>query len=129
MCTVLFQVNVKGTLVSPKWSWSIAPFLLLKRKKPHLLVTEIGSLILIWKNSSNICDEHELSSSTSTNNNLDSREKLTDSLLIPNMESFLPFIHDGFVSLNSDFSTSVSVKILRDTGSAHTFIVENTLIL
>ena len=87
--------------MTPKWSWSIAPLLLLKRKKPHLLMTPIGRWNLIWKIVPIFFHERELSHTTSTNNKLHSREEL-DPLLDPNMELFLPFIHDGFVSLNSD---------------------------
>ena len=76
---------------------------------------------IILENSSNISQESELSSTTSTENKLVSREEFIDPLSDPNMESFLPFIHDRIVSLNSDFSSSVPVKILRDTGSAQTF--------
>ena len=43
------------------------------------------------------------------------------------MELFVPFIHDGFLSVNSYLSSSVPVKILMGTGVAQTFIVENTL--
>ena len=43
------------------------------------------------------------------------------------MELFEPFIHDGFVSLSSDFSDSTPIRILRDTGSAQTLMLSNTL--
>ena len=34
------------------------------------------------------------------------------------MEIFEPFIHNGFVSLKSDFYNATPIKILRDTGSS-----------
>ena len=82
--------------------------------------------------SSNVCEEENPSDLTSNDDSgkipdhFDSQEEF-DTLHDPQMEVFLPFIHNGSVSLNSDLSNSVSVKILRDTGSAQTFISENTL--
>lgn len=43
------------------------------------------------------------------------------------MEIFEPFIHDGFISLNSDLSKATLVKILRDTGSSQSLILAQTL--
>ena len=40
---------------------------------------------------------------------------------------FEPFIREGSVSLSSDFSDAVSVKILRDTGASQTLLLANTL--
>ena len=36
----------------------------------------------------------------------------------PIMETFGPFIHDGFVSLTSDLSNASPIRILRDTGAS-----------
>lgn len=43
------------------------------------------------------------------------------------MNVFEPFIHGGSVSLSSDLSDAVSVKILRDTGASQTLLLANTL--
>ena len=38
-----------------------------------------------------------------------------------------PFLSDGFVSLNSDYAQSTSIKFLRDTGASQSFILVATL--
>ena len=43
------------------------------------------------------------------------------------MQSFEPFIHNGFVSLSSDLCNSNPVKILRDTGASQSLLLANTL--
>ena len=43
------------------------------------------------------------------------------------METFEPFIHDGFVSLTSDLSSASSIRILRDTGASQSLLLEDTL--
>ena len=43
------------------------------------------------------------------------------------MQSFEPFIHNGFVSLSSDLTNSNLVKILRDTGASQSLLLANTL--
>ena len=43
------------------------------------------------------------------------------------MQSFEPFIHNGFVSLSRDFTNSNPVKILRDTGASQSLLLANTL--
>ena len=43
------------------------------------------------------------------------------------METFEPFIHDGFVSLKSDLSDATPIKILRDTGSSQSLLLTGTL--
>ena len=43
------------------------------------------------------------------------------------MQSFEPFIHNGFVSLSSDLTISNPVKILRDTGASQSLLFANTL--
>ena len=43
------------------------------------------------------------------------------------MQSFEPFIHNGFVSLSSDLTNSNPVKILRDTGASQSLLLANTL--
>ena len=43
------------------------------------------------------------------------------------MQSFEPFIHNGFVSLSSDLTNSNPVKILQDTGASQSFLLANTL--
>ena len=43
------------------------------------------------------------------------------------MQSFEPFIHNGFVSLSSEFTNSNPVKILRDTGASQSLLLANTL--
>ena len=43
------------------------------------------------------------------------------------MEMFEPFIQDGFVSLSDDFSEAKPIRILRDTGSAQSILLESTL--
>ena len=43
------------------------------------------------------------------------------------MEIFEPFIHDGFVSLKSDFNNATPIKILRDTGSSQSLLLTDTL--
>ena len=45
----------------------------------------------------------------------------------PIMETFEPFIHDGFVSLTSDLSTATEVKILRDTGASQSLLLADIL--
>ena len=39
------------------------------------------------------------------------------------MDMFLPFIHDGLVSLSRDMSHSVPIKILRDTGASQSLLL------
>ena len=41
--------------------------------------------------------------------------------------NFEPFIHDGFVSLSSDFDNATPIKILRDTGASHSLLLVDTL--
>ena len=43
------------------------------------------------------------------------------------IQSFEPFIHNGFVSLSSDLTNSNLVKILRDTGASQSLLWANTL--
>ena len=43
------------------------------------------------------------------------------------MQSFEPFIHNGFVSLSSDLTNSNLVKILRDTGASQSLLLANSL--
>ena len=43
------------------------------------------------------------------------------------METFEPFIHDGFVSLTSDLSNATAVKILRDTGASQSLLLADAL--
>ena len=43
------------------------------------------------------------------------------------MESFQPFMHDGFVSLSGDFVKSTPIKVLRDTGSSQSLMLSDTL--
>ncbi|XP_070560943.1 uncharacterized protein [Ptychodera flava] len=43
------------------------------------------------------------------------------------MGIFEPFIHDGFISLSSDFSSATPVKILRDTGASQSLLLADTL--
>ena len=43
------------------------------------------------------------------------------------MEMFEPFIQNGFVSLSDDFSEAKSIRILRDTGSAQSILLQSTL--
>ena len=43
------------------------------------------------------------------------------------MEIYEPFLSDGFVSLNSDFSQSTPITILRDTGASQSLILADTL--
>ena len=43
------------------------------------------------------------------------------------MQSFEPFIHNGFVSLSSDLTNSNPVKILRDRGASQSLLLANTL--
>ena len=45
------------------------------------------------------------------------------------MEMFEPFIQNGFVSLSDDFSEAKPIRILRDTGSAQSILLESTLSL
>ena len=45
----------------------------------------------------------------------------------PIMETFEPFIHDGFVSLTSDLSNPIAVKILRDTGASQSLLLADAL--
>ena len=45
----------------------------------------------------------------------------------PIMETFEPFIHDGFVSLTSDLSNATAVKILRDTGASQSVLLADAL--
>ena len=43
------------------------------------------------------------------------------------MEMFEPFIQNGFVLLSDDFSEAKPIRILRDTGSAQSMLLESTL--
>ena len=43
------------------------------------------------------------------------------------MEMFEPFIQNGFVSLSDDFSGAKPIRILRDTGSAQSILLQSTL--
>ena len=43
------------------------------------------------------------------------------------MEMFEPFIQNGFVSLLDDYSEAKPIRILRDTGSAQSILLESTL--
>ena len=43
------------------------------------------------------------------------------------MEMFEPFIQNGFVSLSDDYSKAKPIRILRDTGSAQSILLESTL--
>ena len=43
------------------------------------------------------------------------------------METFEPFIHDGFVSLTSDLSNATAVNILRDTGASQSLLLADAL--
>ena len=43
------------------------------------------------------------------------------------MEMFEPFIQNGFVSLSDDFSEGKPIRILRDTGSAQSILLQSTL--
>ena len=43
------------------------------------------------------------------------------------MEMFEPFIQNGFVSLSDDFSEAKAIRILRDTGSAQSILLQSTL--
>ena len=44
------------------------------------------------------------------------------------MDIFQPFIHDGSVSLSSDMSDSIPIKILRDTGVLQSLLLSDTLV-
>ena len=44
------------------------------------------------------------------------------------METYEPFLSDGFVSLNSDFAQSTPITILRDTGASQSLILADTLL-
>ena len=43
------------------------------------------------------------------------------------MEMFEPFIQNSFVSLSDDFSEAKPIRILRDTGSAQSILLQSTL--
>ena len=43
------------------------------------------------------------------------------------MEMFEPFIQNGFVSLSDDFSEAKPIRIIRDTGSAQSILLQSTL--
>ena len=43
------------------------------------------------------------------------------------MEIYEAFISDGSMSLNSDFTQSTPIKILRDTGASQSLILADTL--
>ena len=43
------------------------------------------------------------------------------------MEMFEPFIQTGFVSLSDDFSEAKPIRVLRDTGSAQSILLQSTL--
>ena len=43
------------------------------------------------------------------------------------LEMFEPFMQNGFVSLSDDFSEAKPIRILRDTGSAQSILLESTL--
>ena len=44
------------------------------------------------------------------------------------MDIFLPFIHNGPVSLSRDMSDSIPVKILRNTGVLQSLVLSDTLV-
>ena len=48
-------------------------------------------------------------------------------LTLFNMQSFEPFIHNGFVSLSSDLTNSNPVKILRDICASQSLLLANSL--
>ena len=56
-------------------------------------------------------------------NPVQAKEPETDSV----METYEPFLSDGFVSLNSDFAQSTPITILRDTGASQSLILADTL--
>ena len=43
------------------------------------------------------------------------------------IETYEPFLSDGFVSLNSDFAQSIPIKILRDIDASQSLILADTL--
>ena len=57
----------------------------------------------------------------------DSSKVCVESPSDPIMEIFEPFVHDGFVSLESDLNNATPVKILRDTGCSQSLLLADTL--
>ena len=43
------------------------------------------------------------------------------------MDTFRPFIHDGSVSLSSDMSDYIQIKLLRDSGASQPSLLSDTL--
>ena len=56
-------------------------------------------------------------------NPVQAKEPETDSV----MEIYVPFLSDGFVSLNSDFAQSTPITILRDIGASQSLILADNL--
>ena len=89
----------------------------LKRKKENQEGPKpTGLTSLRLKPQPSIQDENPISAKTSE----------TDSVM-EIYELFLPFLSDGFVSLNSDSAHSTPIKILRDTGASQSLILADTL--
>ena len=68
-----------------------------------------------------------ISTHNSTPNTVTAVKDVEKHLVEFSMESFKPFIHDGSISLSSDFSNSTPIKILRDTGASQSLLLLNTL--
>ena len=68
-----------------------------------------------------------ISTHNSTPNTVTAVKDVEKHLIEFSMESFKPFIHDGSISLSSDFSNSTPIKILRDTGASQSLLLLNTL--
>ncbi|KAG1664755.1 hypothetical protein GQR58_019691 [Nymphon striatum] len=114
-------------------SFSSKPFSTLKgiitcnycKKKGHLM-SECFSLKRKQEK-----EEHKPAGFTSSWSNPTShidknaKDKLSQSDHI--MKTFQPFISDGFISLSSDFSEAIPIKILRDTGASQSLILASTL--
>ena len=105
----------------------ISDCLKLKRKreeqsgsKPTGFITSSKSTSKI---SNNVYDTFSEVKSLSSPRNEAQVNSSNDSI----MEIFEPFIHDGFISLSSDFSHATPVKILRDTGASQSLLLASTL--
>ena len=100
----------------------------LKRKQPAQNEAAPTGFITFKPTIPQRCDSlgdtaHEVKSfsdSSVINKNLNSPSK-------PVMETFEPFIHNGFVSLTSDLSNATPSRILRDTGASKSLLLASTL--
>jgi hypothetical protein len=77
--------------------------------------------------SSRCADDVHLTTTVSNADTVFESSDTRKQFVEPEMNSFEPFIHDGFVSLTGDFSTATPIKVLRDTGASQSLLLADTL--